>query len=302
MGFPSTETVQMVLFGVFLAIYLVTIIGNFLIVITVLTDRSLHTPMYFFLGNLSFLEIWYTTNLFPRLLFALLTKDNMVSFTGCMVQCNVFGALAVAECLLLTVMSYDRYLAICKPLHYMTLMNEQVCMQLAAVSWASSFIGTSVVVCFLSNLNFSGPNEIDHFFCDITSLIKLACSDTYLVDKIMFFFSLSVSLFPFFLILGSYVSIFRAILRIPSNMGRQKAFSTCSSHLIIVSTFYGTLIAMYVVVPTSDHPPVLNKILSLLYTVVTPMLNPIVYSLKNREVHEALKKLFSTTLAFTRKM
>ncbi|XP_034642630.1 olfactory receptor 11A1-like [Trachemys scripta elegans] len=300
-GFSSTGKLQIVLFWVFLATYLVTIIGNLLIVITVLTDRSLRTPMYFFLGNLSFLEIWYATNLVPRLLFGMVTKDNVVSFAGCMMQFYLFGALAVAECLLLTVMSYDRYLAICKPLHYMTLMDGKVCTQLSAGSWASGFIGTSITVCLLSNLNFSGPNEIDHFFCDITSLIKVSCSDTYLVEIMVFSFSSAVSLIPFLLILTSYICILRAILRIPSDTGRQKAFSTCSSHLIIVSTFYGTLIAMYVV-PSAAHPLVLNKVISLLYTVVTPMLNPIVYSLKNKEVHEALKKLLSAVLVATRRL
>ncbi|XP_023966681.2 olfactory receptor 11A1-like [Chrysemys picta bellii] len=257
--------------------------------------------MYFFLGNLSFLEIWYATNLVPRLLFGMVTKDNIVSFAGCMMQFYLFGALAVAECLLLTVMSYDRYLAICKPLHYMTLMDGKVCTQLSAGSWASGFIGTSITVCLLSNLNFNGPNEIDHFFCDITTLIKVSCSDTYLVEIMVFSFSSAVSLIPFLLILTSYICILRAILRIPSDTGRQKAFSTCSSHLIIVSTFYGTLIAMYVV-PSADHPLVLNKVISLLYTVVTPMLNPIVYSLKNKEVHEALKKLLSAVLVATRRL
>ncbi|KAM7149963.1 olfactory receptor 11A1-like [Macrochelys suwanniensis] len=231
----------------------------------------------------------------------MVTKDNIVSLAGCMVQCNVFGALAVAECLLLTVMSYDRYLAICKPLHYMTLMDGKVCTQLSAGSWASSFIGTSIIVCFLFNLHFSGPNEIDHFFCDITSLIKLSCSDTYLFEIMVFSVSSAVSLIPFLLILASYICILRAILRIPSSTGRQKAFSTCSSHLIIVTIFYGTLIATYVV-PSSDHSLVLNKVTSLLYTVVTPMLNPIVYSLKNKEVHEALKRHLSTVLVAIRKL
>nr|XP_006135775.1 olfactory receptor 11A1-like [Pelodiscus sinensis] len=300
-GFSSTEKLQSFLFWVFLATYLVTIIGNLLIVICVLSDHSLRTPMYFFLGNLSFLEVCYATNLAPRLLFGMITKDNTVSFPACMVQFYVFGALAVAECLLLTIMSYDRYLAICHPLRYMVLMDSKVCTQLAAGSWASGFVGTSITICLLSNLSFSGPNEIDHFFCDITSLIKLSCSDTYLVEIMVFIFSSAVSLIPFLFILASYVCILRAILGIPSTMGRQKAFSTCSSHLIIVSTFYGTLIAMYVV-PSSDRSLVLSKVISLLYTMGTPMLNPIVYSLRNKEVHEALKKLLRAVSAPTRKL
>ncbi|XP_014428704.3 olfactory receptor 11A1-like [Pelodiscus sinensis] len=299
LGFSSSEKVQVILFCAFLATYLVTVVGNLLILVTVLADRSLHTPMYFFLGNLSFLELWYATNLAPRLLSGMVTKDNTVSFAGCMVQCNLFGALAVAECLLLTVMSYDRYVAICQPLHYMALMDSKVCTLLAAGSWASSFLGTSIIVGLLSNFRFSGPNEIDHFFCDITSLIKLSCSVTRLFESMVFAFSAAVSLIPFLLILASYVCILRAILGIPSTTGRQKAFSTCSSHLIIVSAFYGTLIAMYVV-PPSDRSLVLSKVISLLYTVVTPALNPIVYSLKNKEVQEALKRWLSAVSAPTR--
>uniref|UniRef100_K7F8J1 Olfactory receptor n=1 Tax=Pelodiscus sinensis TaxID=13735 RepID=K7F8J1_PELSI len=291
LGFSSSEKVQVILFCAFLATYLVTVVGNLLILVTVLVDRSLHTPMYFFLGNLSFLELWYATNLAPRLLSGMVTKDNTVSFTGCMVQCNLFGALAVAECLLLTVMSYDRYVAICQPLHYMALMDSKVCTLLAAGSWASSFLGTSIIVGLLSNFRFSGPNEIDHFFCDITSLIKLSCSVTRLFESMVFAFSAAVSLIPFLLILlvaGSwYVCIIATILRIPSTAGKKKAFSTCSSHLIVVTLFYGTLITVYML-PNTGALKAPSKVFSVFYTVLTPLINPLVYSLRNKDVKEAV--------------
>uniref|UniRef100_A0A8C8RZF3 Olfactory receptor n=1 Tax=Pelusios castaneus TaxID=367368 RepID=A0A8C8RZF3_9SAUR len=282
--------VQLLLFVLFLLFYLITLAGNSVLLLTVSVERSLQTPMYFFLGNLSFLEICYTTNIFPKMLAGFLTNEKSISFSGCMAQFYFFGSLGGTECLLLSMMSYDRYLAICNPLRYAAVMSKAMCLCLATASWISGFIITLVTVLFMSSLTFCGSSEIDHFFCDFSPLLKLVCSDTYLFEKISFVFSSTLTLVPFLLTLVSYIYILSAILKLPSTASSQKAISTCSSHLIVVTMFYGTLIVMYVV-PAADHSLDLNKIFSIFYTMVTPMVNPLIYSLRNREVHEALKKV-----------
>ncbi|XP_050773504.1 olfactory receptor 1052-like [Gopherus flavomarginatus] len=290
LGFSESHEVQILLFVLFLLFYLVALVGNTLLLITLSAERSLHTPMYFFLGNLSFLEICYTTNIFPCMLASFLTEAKSISFSGCMTQFYLFGSLGGTECLLLSMMSYDRYLAICNPLCYAAVMSRDMCLFLAAASWISGFLITLVTILFMSSLTFCGPNEIDHFFCDFSPLLKLACSDTYLFEKISFFLSSTLTLVPFLLTVVSYIYILSAILNHPSTAGSQKAISTCSSHLIVVTAFYGTLIVMYVV-PAADHSLDLNKVFSIFYTMVTPMVNPLIYSLRNREVCEALKRL-----------
>ncbi|XP_026508239.1 olfactory receptor 6B2-like [Terrapene carolina triunguis] len=289
LGFSESCEVQILLFVLFLLFYLVALAGNTLLLITVSAERSLHTPMYFFLGNLSFLEICYTTNIFPCMLASFLTEAKSISFSGCMAQFYLFSSLGGTECLLLSMMSYDRYLAICNPLRYAAVMNRGMCLCLAAASWISGFVITLVTILFMSSLTFCSPNEIDHFFCDFSPLLKLACSDTYLFKKVSFFLSSTLTLVPFLLTVVSYIYILSAILNRPSTAGSQKAISTCSSHLIVVTSFYGTLIVMYVV-PAADHSLDLNKVFSIFYTMVTPMVNPLIYSLRNREVREALKR------------
>nr|XP_006114112.1 olfactory receptor 1020-like [Pelodiscus sinensis] len=298
LGFGNGPELQALLFLLFLAIYLVTVIGNLLIVALVVADRHLHIPMYYLLGNLSSLETCYTSAILPRLLASLLSGDRTISFKGCIMQLYFFGVMSATECLLLTSMSYDRYLAICQPLRYAALMNGRVCGQLVAGSWMSSCLGCAIVHIFLFQLTFCDSKEIDHFFCDFSPVINLSCDDTRILQLVTFVISAIGTLVPCLLTLASYVCIITTILRIPSSSGRKKAFSTCSSHLIVVTVFYGTLTTIYVV-PTTNSPKLLNKLFSVFYTVLVPMINPVIYSLRNKEVNESLRKAFLKLAAFT---
>ncbi|KAM6217117.1 olfactory receptor 11A1-like [Rhynchocyon petersi] len=291
-GFSSIRQLNISLFVMFFSFYILTVSGNVLIILLVLINHHLHTPMYFFLVNLSFLEIWYTSNIVPKMLFIIIAEQKVISVAGCLAQFYFFGSLAATECLLLAVMSYDRYLAICQPLHYPILMTGPFCIKLAASSWLCSFFLTAITMVLLSRLTFCGPSEIDHFFCDFTPLVHLSCMDTSLTETIAFATSSAVTLVPFLLITASYSCILATILRIPSGTGRRKAFSTCSSHFTVVTVFYGTLIATYLV-PSSNSSQLLHKGFSLLYTILTPMFNPIIYSLRNRDIHKALKRCLS---------
>nr|XP_056720492.1 olfactory receptor 11A1-like [Euleptes europaea] len=295
LGFGELPQLHILFFLVFLAIYLMTMTGNILIVLLVVADHHLHTPMYFFLGNLSCLEICYTSTVIPRILGSFLTGDKTISIIGCLAQLYSFGILAATECYLLAVMSYDRYIAVCKPLHYSVFMNTRISIQLATYSWGSGFLGSTVVIALTSNLSFCKSNEIDHFFCDFPPLIKLACSDTSLAEIALSVVCSIISVFPTALTLTSYICIINAILRIPTNTGKQKAFSTCSSHLIVVTIFYGSLLAVYLV-PSSKN---LNKIISVFYTLLTPLFNPLIYTLRNKEVNRALRKYLNKLISFT---
>ncbi|XP_004689556.1 PREDICTED: olfactory receptor 11A1-like [Condylura cristata] len=298
-GFSSIRQLNIFLFVIFLVFYILIVSGNILIILLVLFSHHLHTPMYFFLVNLSFLEIWYTSNIVPKMLMIILVERKTISVAGCLAQFYFFGSLAATECLLLAVMSFDRYLAICHPLHYPIRMTGSFCIRVVASSWLSCFLLTAVTMVLLSRVTFCGPNEIDHFFCDFTPLIHLSCIDTSLTETIDFATSSAVTLLPFLLITASYSCILATILRIPSGTGRQKAFSTCSSHLTVVTIFYGTLIATYLV-PSANSSQLLRKGFSLLYTILTPMFNPVIYSLRNRDIHEALKKCLSKKPGFFR--
>ncbi|XP_069098189.1 olfactory receptor 11L1-like [Pleurodeles waltl] len=264
--------------------------GNILIVVTVSSDICLHLPMYFFLVNLSVLETWYMTVIAPSLLVGLLKKSNHISLHACLMQFFFFGWMACTECLLLTLMAFDRYIAICFPLQYGTLMNQNHCLMMTMGAWVIGFAPPFVTVFLLWDLYFCDCTEIDHFFCDFAPLLKAACSDTFLAERVPFVMSFAILSTPFLLIIASYVYIISAILRIPSSTGRHRAFSTCSSHLIVVVLYFGTLIALFVV-PTSGHSVNLNKILSLLYTVVTPMINPVIYTLRNKEFRVAFNRV-----------
>ncbi|XP_039353376.1 olfactory receptor 6N1-like [Mauremys reevesii] len=292
LGFGDLPDLQILLFLLFLVIYITTVVGNSLIIVLVVTDQHLHTPMYFFLGNLSCLEICYTSTILSRMLASLLTGHKSISVNGCITQLYFFAVLAATECYLLAVMSYDRYLAICKPLHYSTLMNSRFCLQLAAGTWLNGFLAITIFILFMSQFIFCGPNEIDHFFCDPISLIKLSCGDTGLIILLDFILACVFTLPPFLLTLMSYMCILTVILRISSTTWRQKAFSTCSSHLTVVTIFYGTIMIVYML-PTLDALRALKKVLSLCYTVLTPLINPLIYSLRNREVREALREAVS---------
>uniref|UniRef100_A0A8C0VZQ6 Olfactory receptor n=1 Tax=Castor canadensis TaxID=51338 RepID=A0A8C0VZQ6_CASCN len=291
LGFGNLKELSPLLFLVFGMIYLATISGNILLVVLVCTQRGLQTPMYFFLANLSCLEVCYTSNIVPRMLVDLLRENRVISMVGCITQLYFFGALGSTECYLLAVMSYDRYLAVCWPLHYPTLMHGTLCVGLVIGSWFSGFTVAAVFqAAMVFSLNFCGGNEIDHFFCDLKPLQKISCSDPHLVNLVCMSLTALVTLAPFGLTLASYWRILSVVLNITSMTSRQRAFSTCSSHLVVVTLFYGTLILVYAV-PLDGQVSALNKTFSLLYTVVTPMCNPLIYSLKNKDVKEALRKL-----------
>ncbi|XP_062992639.1 olfactory receptor 1M1-like [Elgaria multicarinata webbii] len=292
LGFEENQVLQIPLFLLFLLIYIVTMAGNILIILLVATDRNLHTPMYIFLGNLSCLEICCSSNILPRMLFSFLTGRKTISVNACFVQEYVFGSLGAVECYLLSVMSYDRYLAICKPLHYVIKMNGKLCLELIAISWFSGVIASSLIIALISKSVFCAGNKIDHYFCDTLPVIELSCSDTQILKLSLYVVSFIVTFPPFILTLTSYMFIIVAIMKIPSTMGKQKAFSTCSSHLLVVTIFYGTLISIYVI-PNTVRLNGLHKVFSVFYTILTPMLNPIIYSLRNKEVKDAMKRLTS---------
>ncbi|XP_034957529.1 olfactory receptor 6N1-like [Zootoca vivipara] len=297
LGFRHLQNMKIILLLVFFLIYIMTMAGNVLIVVLVVTDRHLHTPMYFFLGNLSCLESLYTSAILPRMLASFLTGDRTISVNGCFVQHYIFAYLAAVECYLLSAMSYDRYLAICKPLHYASLMDGKLCLQMAAGSWVTGFLASTTTIILMSRLVFCGPNEIDHFFCDTFPVMKLSCSNTVLLRILILIFVSIFTLPPFTLTLMSYVYIITAILKIPSITGRQKAFSTCSSHLIVVTIFYGTIAAAYAL-PDSATMGDVNKAFSVFYTIITPLVNPLIYSLRNKDVRASLQR--SAVVAWVR--
>uniref|UniRef100_A0A8D2IZR8 Olfactory receptor n=1 Tax=Varanus komodoensis TaxID=61221 RepID=A0A8D2IZR8_VARKO len=298
LGFGNVENVNMSLFLLFLAIYIVTLSGNLLIVALVVAEQRLHTPMYFFLANFSFLEICYTSSILPRMLASFLTGNKAISLWGCILQMHFFSFLAATECYLLAVMSYDRYLAICRPLHYVTLMSDRTCTLLVSVSWITGFLLITILTCLSGQLIFCRQFTIDHFLCDFTPLVRLSCSDTSVIETAAFVTS-SIGIVPTFIItVASYGFIISTILRIPSRTGRKKAFSTCSSHLTVVSFFYVSLMIVYIL-PTTGKFKDLNKILSLVYTVLTPMANPFIYSLRNKDVKDIVRKAFYQVLNFS---
>ncbi|XP_037696076.1 olfactory receptor 10A4-like [Choloepus didactylus] len=290
-----SSELQALLFLLFLTIYLVTLTGNVLIILVTTADSALQSPMYFFLRNLSFLEIGFNLVIVPKLLGTLIMHDTAISFLGCATQMYFSFFCGAAECCLLATMAYDHYTAICNPLRYPVIMGHRACAQLAAASWFSGIPVATVQTTWIFSFQFGGPNRVNHFFCDIPPVIALVCSDTSLLELESLTATVLFILFPFLLILGSYVRILSAIFRMPSAKGKQKAFSTCTSHLLVASLFYSTAILMYFR-PRSSTSPESKKLLSLSYTVVTPMLNPVIYSLRNNEVKAALGRVIRKTL------
>lgn len=294
-GFTISVELQLFLFVVFLAIYLLTLTANVAIICLVHIDKRLHTPMYFLLSQLSFLEIWYTSSIAPKLLMNLIGW-KYISFPGCFSQMYFYFSLGSTEFFLLGVMAFDRYLAICNPLRYPSIMNGQVCIQATITCWLVAFISVFFLALLISRLTFCKPTIINHFFCDIPPLLKLSCHDTFLEEIVVFFFACSIILTSLLLTVVSYVLIISSILKIPSTKGRKKAFSTCASHFTVVIILYGTVIFIYVR-PSLSYPMDVNKVLGVFNTVVTPLLNPIIYCLRNKDVKEALKKVMGAKVS-----
>ena len=296
MSFSSLPTeIQLLLFLTFLIIYLATLIGNSLIILVTLADPMLHSPMYFFLRNLSFLEIGLNLVIVPKMLGTLLAWDKTISFSGCATQMYFSFFFGVAECFLLATMAYDRFVAICTPLHYPVIMNQRTRAKLAVASWFPGFPVATVQTTWLFSFPFCDTNKVNHFFCDSPPVLKLVCGDTTQFEVYAIVGTILIIMIPCLLILCSYFRIAAAILKIPSAKGKHKAFSTCSSHLLVVSLFYVSLSLTYFR-PKSNNSPETKKLLSLSYTIVTPMLNPIIYSLRNNEVKNALSRTFHKAL------
>ncbi|NWS18470.1 O11A1 protein, partial [Pachyramphus minor] len=289
LDFGNGPELDCLLFLMFLLIYIVTITGNTCIVVLVVVNQHLHIPMYFFLGNLACLEICYSSNILPRMLLSYAGGDRRISVSGCFTQYYFFGCLAATECYLLAAMSYDRYLAVCEPLHYPSRMDTGLCLRLAAASWVSGFLSNSILMFLISNLDFCGPNEIDDFFCDSFAVVKLSCSDTWVTGFVISVVAGVCSLPPFLLTFSSYLYIIVTVTRIPSATGRKKAFSTCSSHVIVVIFFYWSILAVYVL-PYHYTNILPNKVFSAFYTILTPLVNPFIYSLRNKEIKKALQR------------
>ncbi|XP_075433845.1 olfactory receptor 5V1-like [Ascaphus truei] len=291
LGFPDINF-KSLLFFVFLLFYIFTLAGNFLIIVLVSTSHQLRTPMYFFLSHLSLSDILLTTDIVPNMLYVIMADGAVISLVGCISQYFFLSVSASTESFLLTVMSYDRYLAICNSLRYSAIMDLKLCYQMIFWCWFFGFIGTLSMVILICVFQLCNPNVIDHFFCDFTPILEHSCSDRFIVDTVVFVLGVPIIIFPFVFIIVTYVCIFHNILRISSTIGRQKAFSTCSSHLAVVCTYYGTLIAKYVV-PSNGQSLTVMKITSLLYTVITPLFNPIIYTLRNKDIQAALWKCIS---------
>ncbi|XP_074838596.1 olfactory receptor 10A4-like [Carettochelys insculpta] len=293
-GFSHLNELQILLFLVLLVVYLLALMGNLLIIFVIKVNPSLHTPMYFFLVHLSAVEICYVTNVFPQMLVHLLVEDKTISIMGCAAQADVTIVMGQTECCLLAAMAYDRYVAICHPLHYTTFMSGRVCALLAGASWFVGFSVALVQTVWLFSLPFCGSNVIHHFFCDLPPMMKMSCADTSKNELMLLIVSVLFILGPVFLIILSYVLIISTILRLPSAEGRRKAFSTCSSHLMLVTLFYGASLFTYLV-PKSSSIPESGQLISLMTSILIPLSNPIIYTLRNKEVKAALRKITERT-------
>nr|XP_006117344.1 olfactory receptor 958-like [Pelodiscus sinensis] len=288
LGIPNTDGLQTILFFTFLAFYLCTLLGNLLILSAVLGDPRLHTPMYFFLCNLAVVDLGFSSVSIPKLLDNLWAKNRIISLGGCMAQVFFFHLLGSTECLLYSVMAYDRYVAICHPLRYLLIMNRRVCALLAAGTWITSFFHAAILASLTFTLPYCGSNVVDYFFCDIFPVVKLACADTYVIETVTFTNTGMVPTTCFLLILASYIRIVYSVVKMNSAEGRRKAASTCTSHLTVVTLFFGPCALVYT-------QPQLSKVLvtpvQIFSNVVAPMLNPLIYTLRNKEVKVALRKL-----------
>nr|XP_027810881.1 olfactory receptor 7A10-like [Marmota flaviventris] len=289
LGFSEDPELQPLIFGLFLSMYLVTVLGNLLIILATISDSNLHTPMYFFLSNLSFVDICFTSTTIPKMLVNIQTQSKAITYAGCITQMYFFIHFAGLDIFLLTVMAYDRYVAICHPLHYTVIMNHGFCVLLVLMCWTLSFPNSLLQSLMALRLSFCTNVEIPHFFCELNQVVHHACSDTFLNDIVIYFSSLLLAFCTFTGILYSYSKIVSSIRAISSAQGKYKAFSTCVSHLSVVSLFYGTSLGVYLSSAVTQKS-YSTATASVMYTVVTPMLNPFIYSLRNKDIKSALRR------------
>ncbi|XP_029471554.1 olfactory receptor 1C1-like [Rhinatrema bivittatum] len=296
LGLTEREELRGVVFVLFLAMYLINLLWNGTMISVIGGNSQLHTPMYFFLCNLSFVDMCFTSVTVPKMLTNLISDKKTISFPDCITQLYFFVVFTTAECVLLSIMAYDRYVAICNPLHYITIMNKKVCLIMSAAFFIISFLNGLLHTLLVYRLSFCNSNKIQHFFCDLTPLYQLSCTDTSINELVVFTEGSLLVMLPFLIILISYIRIITTILKIQSTAGRSKTFSTCSSHLTVVIFFYGTLIFMYFR-PSSSYSLETDRISSVVYNVLSPMLNPFIYSLRNRDVKVALRRALQRNIS-----
>lgn len=290
-GLSNNPFLQPIYFTIFLMIYMVIVTGNILIIVIVRTEPRLQTPMYFFLSNLSLIDLCFSSTIVPKLLMSTLAEDKSISFWGCAAQMYFHLALGGTECIILAIMAYDRYAAICHPLHYNTIMSLKLCLLLSVGTWSFNFLNSIYYAYITFRLPYCRSKYVNHYFCEMPPLFRLSCKDT-LMDEIAVYISGGiVGLCSFVLTLLSYVKIISTILRIHSSIGRRKAFSTCVSHLLVVSLYYGAIVFTYLR-PRGSYSVDRDRSVAILYTVITPMFNPIIYSIRNKEVKESMRKIF----------
>ncbi|XP_006106497.1 olfactory receptor 7A5-like [Myotis lucifugus] len=289
LGISQALELQPLIFGLFLSMYLITVLGNLLIILAVSSDSHLHTPMYFFLSNLSLVDICFTSTTVPKMLVNIQTQTKVITYEGCITQMYFYMLFAVLDSIILTVMAYDRFVAICHPLHYMVIMNPQLCGLLVLLSWIMSVLNSLLECLMVLGLHFCSDLEIPHFFCELNQVLQLACSDTFLNNIVMYSSAGLLGGGPLAGILYSYSKILFSIRGISSSQGKYKAFSTCASHLSVVSLFYGTSLGVYLS-STATQNAHSSATASVMYTVVTPMLNPFIYSLRNNDLRRALER------------
>ncbi|XP_051822802.1 olfactory receptor 5B12-like [Antechinus flavipes] len=296
-GLTDVPKLQIPLFIMFTLIYLITLVGNLGIIALISWDSRLHTPMYFFLSNLSLVDFGYSSAVTPKVIAGFLTGHKVISYNGCATQLFFFGAFASTESFLLASMAYDRHAAVCKPLKYTTTMTSTICVFLTSGAHICGFLNSSIIIGNIFSLSFCRSNVVHHFFCDVPPLLVITCSNIQKIEMVIFISGIFTAFFPLIIILSSYMFIFITILRIQSAEGRQKAFSTCASHLTAVSIFYGTIMFMYFQ-PSSSHSMDSDKVASVFYTMVIPTLNPLIYSLRNKDVKSAFRKAVSRSSFF----
>nr|XP_008536328.1 PREDICTED: olfactory receptor 1E2 [Equus przewalskii] len=291
LGLQIEPEQQNLFYALFLVMYVTTILGNLLIIFLIRLDSHLHTPMYLFLSNLSFSDICFSSVTIPKLLQNMQSQEPSIPYAGCLTQMYFFLLFADLESFLLVAMAYDRYVAICFPLHYSTIMSPKLCLSLVVLSWVLTTFHAMLHTLLMARLCFCADNVIPHFFCDMSALLKLSCSDTRVNELVIFIMGGFILVIPFLLIILSYAQIVSSILKVPSARGISKAFSTCGSHISVVSLFYGTVIGLYLC-PSGSNSTVKEIAMAMMSTVVTPMLNPFIYSLRNRDMKRALGRVF----------